>query len=129
MLVNRAFINEYGLMREDYFLYCEEIDWVLRMGWPSKAHIIPRSVVFHKGGSATVAGRVGADRNLLSDYYILRNRLLIARRVSLAAFACNVLLAPVLVARRMVRNQNGLVLNAIQALWDGIIGRSGPRRA
>jgi GT2 family glycosyltransferase len=129
MLVNRAFITDYGLMREDYFLYCEEIDWVLRMGWPSKARGIPRSIVFHKGGSTTAAGRKGIDRNLLSDYYILRNRLLLARRVSMAAYLCCVLLAPVLIVRRMIRNRKGLVLNSIRALRDGMIGRSGKRRA
>jgi GT2 family glycosyltransferase len=68
MFFNRAFIRAHGLMSEDYFLYFEEIDWALRMGWPSKAMVFPRSVVYHKGGSATAAGRSTHERSLLADY-------------------------------------------------------------
>ena len=30
MLVGRRFVEAAGLMREDYFLYCEEVEWCLR---------------------------------------------------------------------------------------------------
>ena len=36
MLVDAEFIEDVGLMCEEYFLYCEELDWVLRgkkRGW------------------------------------------------------------------------------------------------
>ena len=31
MLVGRAFVERAGLMREDYFLYCEEVEWCLEL--------------------------------------------------------------------------------------------------
>src|SRR3546814_18211211 len=30
ILVSRAFLKATGPMREDYFLYCDEVDWCLR---------------------------------------------------------------------------------------------------
>jgi GT2 family glycosyltransferase len=127
MLVNRSFITKYGLMCEEYFLYFEEIDWALRMGRPWKAYAVPRSIVFHKGGATTAAGRKGSTRSLLADYYMLRNRLLLARRVSLGAFICCAMLAPGMVVRRMFRKRKGLVFNAINAVKDGLLGHSGIR--
>jgi GT2 family glycosyltransferase len=127
MLVNRSFITKYGLMCEEYFLYFEEIDWALRMSRPRKAYAVPRSIVYHKGGAATAAGRKGSTRNLPADYYMLRNRLLLARRVSLGAFICGAILAPGMVIRRMFRKRKGLVFNAVNAVKDGLLGHSGMR--
>jgi GT2 family glycosyltransferase len=127
MLVNRSFITKYGLMCEEYFLYFEEIDWALRMSRPRKAYAVPRSIVFHKGGAATAAGRKGSTRSLLADYYMLRNRLLLARRVSLGAFISCAMLAPGMVVRRMFRKRKGLVINAVNAVKDGLLGHSGMR--
>jgi GT2 family glycosyltransferase len=127
MLVNRSFIAKYGLMCEEYFLYFEEIDWALRMSRPRKAYAIPRSIVFHKGGAATAAGRTGNSRSLLADYYTLRNRLLLARRVSLAAFISCAMLTPLMVVSRVFRKRRGLVPNAVSAVKDGLLGHTGMR--
>jgi len=127
MLVNRSFITKYGPMCEEYFLYFEEIDWALRMSRPRTAFAVPRSIVFHKGGAATAAGRNRSTRSLLADYYMLRNRLLLARRVSLAAFISCAMLTPVMVVRRIFRKRKGLVFNAVNAVKDGLLGHSGIR--
>jgi hypothetical protein len=129
MFFNRAFILAYGLMSEDYFLYFEEIDWVLRMGWPSKAIIFPRSVVYHKGGSATAAGRTAHERSLLADYYMLRNRFILARKVSLFALTAVAFSAPLLILRRLFRKRKGATLNAWIAIKDGIRGRKGKEKS
>ncbi|MCY7307444.1 MAG: glycosyltransferase family 2 protein [Rhodoferax sp.] len=53
MLVSRRFVENVGLMQEDYFLYFEELDWAqrgkdkFRQGWA------PTSVVWHKAGGST----------------------------------------------------------------------------
>jgi GT2 family glycosyltransferase len=53
MLVSRHFIEEIGLMQEDYFLYYEEIDWAMRgrekfeLGYAADSH------VFHKSGASS----------------------------------------------------------------------------
>src|SRR3546814_1141560 len=38
MLVSRAFLQATGPMREDYFLYCEEVEWCLRARARSEEH-------------------------------------------------------------------------------------------
>ena len=54
MLVSRQFIQQIGLMQDDYFLYFEEIDWAFRGKPKFLLGYAPRSWVFHKvGGSST----------------------------------------------------------------------------
>ena len=60
MLVSQAFIADVGLMQEDYFLYCEEIDWAERgrrsMTQRWKLGFARDSVVFHKVGASAETG-------------------------------------------------------------------------
>ena len=54
MFVNRKFLEEVGLMSEDYFLYNEENDWsarASRKGWT--VGVAADSVVYHKQGAST----------------------------------------------------------------------------
>jgi GT2 family glycosyltransferase len=66
MLVSREFLTTVGLMEENYFLYCEELDWSLRgrgrfdLGWA------PDSIVFHKEGATIGTNSAGraSDRSI-----------------------------------------------------------------
>lgn len=81
MLVSRAFLEEVGLMSEEYFLYYEEIDWALRAGERFRLAWAPGSRVRHKEGAAIGGGSARPSaRSRLSDYYQLRNRLRLTRR-------------------------------------------------
>jgi GT2 family glycosyltransferase/peptidoglycan/xylan/chitin deacetylase (PgdA/CDA1 family) len=51
MLARRCAIDEVGLMDEDYFFYCEEVDWCYRFrkaGW--KVKFWPGASIIHVGG-------------------------------------------------------------------------------
>jgi GT2 family glycosyltransferase len=72
LLVTRSYLENVGLMCEDYFLYFEEPDWAFRgLGKYSLAYA-PNSIVYHK---------VGASTSLLSSnynsWYVFKNQLLI----------------------------------------------------
>ncbi len=60
MLIRKAFIEDVGLMAEDYFLYCEEIDWAERgrrspnRRW--KLGFASESLVLHKVGASAETG-------------------------------------------------------------------------
>jgi len=73
MFVPRAFVEQIGLMQEDYFLYYEELDWALR----GKAHFklawAPDSIVWHKVGGSTSRGESRVSLFSLSLLY--RNRI------------------------------------------------------
>ena len=73
MFLPVAFLNKAGLMCEDYFLYYEEMDWILKgrdNGF--KTALQPTAVVYHKEG-ATIRGE--NKKNSFSDYYSITNRL------------------------------------------------------
>lgn len=79
MLVSKSFINEVGYMDESYFLYFEEIDWALRAKYKYKLLVSLKSIVYHKEGSST-GSKEGGEISKLSDYYSIRNRIIITKR-------------------------------------------------
>lgn len=75
MLVSRSFLEEVGLLCEDYFLYYEEIDWGIRAGSKFDLGFAPKSLVYHKeGASIEASNRNKNNKSRLSDYYLVRNR-------------------------------------------------------
>lgn len=79
LLVTRGFLEEVGLMGEDYFLYFEELDWARRGAGRFRVGYARDSRVYHREGRSV--GTDGAERkSRLADYYFLRNRMRITRR-------------------------------------------------
>ncbi len=80
MMASRRFIEQVGLMTEDYFLYFEELDWAMRAKAAGfKLAYAPDSVVFHKEG-ATIGSSHRQRGSMLSLRFLNRNRLLFTRR-------------------------------------------------
>ncbi len=55
MLVRRSALDEVGLMDEDYFLHCEDLDWFVRFrraGWA--IYLVPDAEAFHHKGVCSV---------------------------------------------------------------------------
>ena len=74
-LLKRAAIEKVGLMDEDYFLYCEDTDYSIRMTRGGfKMLYCPQSVIYHKVSSSTGKG------SSFSTYYIARNNIILYRR-------------------------------------------------
>ena len=76
MFVSREFIEDVGFMFEDYFLYYEELDWILRgkrKGW--QIGYCWDSVVYHKEGAPIGSNIEGKKKSELADYYFFRNRI------------------------------------------------------
>ncbi len=68
MLVGKAFVDRVGLMREDYFLYCEEVEWCLRgrargmrLGFAADARIL------HDQGGTTGSARPLTEQAAATD--------------------------------------------------------------
>jgi N-acetylglucosaminyl-diphospho-decaprenol L-rhamnosyltransferase len=80
MLIGRRFLVEVGLMREDYFLYCEEVEWCLRgVARGMRLGFAPDARVLHFQGTTTGAGGSLAGRSRLSIYLGERNKILTTR--------------------------------------------------
>lgn len=80
MLVSRRFIEQIGVMNEEYFLYFEEVDWAARAGERFKLGYAPHSLVYHKVGASIGTSRNPARKSYVCDYYNIRNRIRFTRR-------------------------------------------------
>jgi len=80
MLVSRQFLDEVGLLCEDYFLYFEEADWAIRSKGRFRLGYAPLSTVYHKVGGSIGTSSNPAAMSYTSDYFNMRNRLLFTRR-------------------------------------------------
>ncbi len=75
LLARSLMIKEIGMMKEDYFLYWEDVDWnatAAEQGW--KILFAPRSRIRHKVSSST------NDKSRLQSYYFMRSGLLFFQR-------------------------------------------------
>ncbi|WP_372785103.1 glycosyltransferase family 2 protein [Phenylobacterium sp.] len=80
MLIGREFLEATGPMREDYFLYCEEVEWCLRgLKRGMRLGFAPQGVVLHKQGTSTGASADLKASSRLSIYLGERNRILLTR--------------------------------------------------
>lgn len=75
MLVSRAYLEEVGLLAEDYFLYYEELDWAERAKGRYSLGLAAASRVYHK-----VGGSAGTDISPFSLAYLVRNQLRFTQR-------------------------------------------------
>lgn len=81
MFVNKKFINDVGLLCEDYFLYFEELDWILRgkqKGW--NIGYCWESKVYHKEGATMGSNANGKLRSEQADYYTFKNRIVFTKK-------------------------------------------------
>lgn len=77
MVATRAFLEQVGLMNENYFLYYEETDWVLRARGKFRVGVALDSYVYHKHGAS--AGTKPSGDSARSTQYLFRSRVLAAR--------------------------------------------------
>ena len=80
MLVSAPFLEEVGMMSEDYFLYFEEADWALRGEGRFTLAYAPQSVVYHKVGRSIGTSSNPGKKSYTCDYFNVRNRILFTRR-------------------------------------------------
>jgi GT2 family glycosyltransferase len=72
-LISKLCIERVGLLPEEYFLYCEETDYCMRINNQGlKLSASLDSIVYHKEGISS--------NNTLKDYYAVRNPLYFSRR-------------------------------------------------
>lgn len=114
MLVSRAFLEQVGLMREDYFLYYEEIDWASRGMGRFRLGYAPDSVVLHKEGASI--GTMASGGSPLSLYFLYRNRLRFSWRFHRPFVASVVYFSLLDVARLAVRRRWPQVRAALRGL-------------
>lgn len=126
LILNKKFIMENGLLDERYFLYFEEIDLCLRLK-NKKPFIVTKSIVYHKGGASTGGGRTLSKKSIVSDYYYLRGRLLLSRKISKFAMTLSLTAAPLQIIKRLFTSKKHF-FNSVLAILDGINNVTGKKR-
>lgn len=116
MLVRKTFLDQIGLLGDDYFLYFEEIDWATRARGRFALAYSRESIVYHKEGSSIGTARLTANRSTVSEYYTARNRILFTRKYFPYALLSTCLAITLSAVHRLV---SGRTAN-FNALWRGI---------
>lgn len=125
MLVRRTFLEEIGLMSEEYFLYFEELDWMLRAR-PNYGFVhASRSVVYHRGGAATGATRI--TKSVIGEYYGTRSRILFTRKFY--PYALPTVVSAILIGAlsQLLRGRLKIAITIMIGARDGLRGRTGAR--
>jgi GT2 family glycosyltransferase len=106
MMLRREVIRQTGLLDERYFMYCEEIDWSMRIrraGW--EIYCIPGAHVTHLAGQSTSQVRpqsivnLWRSRLMLFERYYSPLRRALARRIIHAGMAYKIRQARTAAAR------------------------------
>jgi GT2 family glycosyltransferase len=125
MMVSRPFLDQIGLMNEQYFLYFEEIDWTTRAKGKFSMSYCSRSVVYHKEGGSTGSAPMAQDRSALTELYGSRSRILFTRTYYPSSLI-TVLLAVLMSAlHRLLTRQNKNFLMLLRGMSLGLLARKG----
>lgn len=128
MLIGRSFVERVGLMREDYFLYCEEVEWCLRAVRNGlRLGFAPDARILHGQGGTTGSADLITRRPRLPIYMDERNKLHVVKDTTPLRFpvvaVASLMLAILRYARRGALRQLGYALSGWTA---GILGQRGP---
>lgn len=78
MMIPLEIINKIGVLRDDYFMYCEDTEYCLRIKQAGyQIMVVPSAVLYHK-----VSASSGGEDSPFSVYYITRNRLRLVKEHS-----------------------------------------------
>lgn len=127
MLVGRRYMDVVGPMRDDYFLYAEEIEWCLRgLARGMRLGFAPGALIRHDQGSTTGSGESVARRPWLPVYLDERNKLHVVRDTAAARWPVAVVMALPLIALRYTRRGAWeQTRNALAGWWAGVRNERG----
>ncbi|OSP54076.1 glycosyltransferase family 2 protein [Pseudoruegeria sp. SK021] len=123
VIASRAFYDSVGPMREDYFLYYEEVDWAMRRGDLPLAYCEGLRI-YHLAGTAIGSPTLSKLASPFSLYFKHRGRMMFVRRflpgARLSAYAYTLAYA----ARCVLRDRQP---KAAAAVLRGALGLGAPQ--
>jgi N-acetylglucosaminyl-diphospho-decaprenol L-rhamnosyltransferase len=130
MMIGRRFFEAAGPMREDYFLYCEEVEWCLRaqragirLGFAADAPVL------HHQGTATGNRGALAERPRTPVFLNERNKILLTRDLYPTALPLVALSSVMVSVFRYARRRAWRQLSYALAGWRaGLLNERGPPR-
>lgn len=120
IIMTPEFLDEVGLLDEDYFLYFEELDICNRAKkFNYVLTVLNNCEIIHKEGSSIGSSRKGKSRSVLSDYYGLRNRIKFTRKHFPAYLVIVYLSFVIVLINRILRFQFDRIPIVLKALIKG----------
>ncbi len=126
MLVSKGFLEDVGLLCEDYFLYYDDLDWsvrAVRKGY--RVGVCWKSVIYHKEGGSIGSDSSFTQRSLLSEYYSMKNRIVFTKKFYPWCLPTVLGGFTVTVARRVIRGDWRRLKVVVEAIIDGLKGKRG----
>lgn len=124
MLVSRTYVENVGAMQDDYFLYCEEVDWCLRRGNHSLG-LAWDAIVLHGHGTTIGSSSQRRNRSALSVYLDERNKLALSRAHFASIYPLIVLTTLVLTTQYLAHGAIRNFGHALAGWWAGVRGEKG----
>jgi hypothetical protein len=127
MMISRRFLEVTGPMREDYFLYCEEVEWCLRARARGlRLGFAPDAPVLHHYGTTMGDQRDYRRGRPLPEYLGERNRLLLTRDCFPLRQHVVILSGLVILLYRYTRRRAWRSCGyGLRGLWAGVMGERG----
>ena len=116
LAVSRRFLEQVGLMNEEYFLYFEEIDWATRAGGHFATTFAHGAVVYHKEGGTIGSSSVRGGRSETSEYWLMRSRLRFVETYYPRLLTWHRLVGVAQITLRLLRGQPGKARVMLRAL-------------
>lgn len=123
MLVTKTFLDQIGLLCEDYFLYFEELDWSMRAKRKFALVYALDSIVYHKEGSSIGSNKNPKFKSFLSDFYGIKNRIAFTKRFFPHALPTVYVGLIVTLINRIRRNQYDRVNMVLKIMVNGLRGK------
>lgn len=124
MFVRASYCRDVGLMSEEYFLYCEEIDWSWRGRDRYRFSVEPRAVVLHKEGASIGTTTRSAVGSAFSEFFQARNKLKFARTYTPLFFPA----VFAVLALKCLRLFIGGYSNNAEAILFALFGKQTPQK-
>ena len=122
VLLTKHIIDTVGLLDEDFFMYCEDVDYSLRIYEKGcKILYTPDAVIYHKFGKTS--NKVSSK---LSVYYLNRNRFYLIKKYKLGfvsiVYTCATRLVRYLMSY-IVKSNDDIILRAYRDFRRGKVGK------
>ncbi|SCB08344.1 Glycosyltransferase, GT2 family [Bradyrhizobium shewense] len=124
VMATREFVEDVGLMADDYFLYMEDLDWGRRRG-KHRIGFASKAIIYHVGGTTIGSAVAPEKRSHLSIYLSARNSVLYARRFAGWRWPCHFGVGLLFATRYMLKGSLSAARVAFVGLLDGAQGKTG----
>ena len=125
MYVTRAYIDTVGVMDDDFFVFCEDVDWCLRRG-KFKLGYAHNSIIHHVHGSASGSSVNKMNRSRFNIYLTERNRVLLARKLYRPWWMLLAFVTLLQMIEYVIRTRSLAQLRiAMDGWWAGVKGCTG----